>query len=153
MENIYNFLKLNDNLFSSGMPTPEQIPSIAENGVQVVINLATSKSEGWIPNEKELMEEQNITYYNIPVDWDNPTIRRTGRVHGYHGEAPSPKNTCSLSGKLPRHGLYRTVSIQLPGLVRRKRLQRSAKNMEPCRLSSLAKIYRKKSEDTVLSLS
>ena len=55
------------------MPTPEQISSIAENGVQVVINLATSKSEGWIPNEKELLEAQNITYYNIPVDWDNPT--------------------------------------------------------------------------------
>jgi protein tyrosine phosphatase (PTP) superfamily phosphohydrolase (DUF442 family) len=73
MENIYNFLKLSDSLFSSGMPTPEQIPSIAENGVQVVINLATSKSEGWIINEKELMEAQNITYYSIPVDWENPT--------------------------------------------------------------------------------
>jgi protein tyrosine phosphatase (PTP) superfamily phosphohydrolase (DUF442 family) len=74
MENIYNYLKLSDSLFSSGMPTPEQIPSIAKNGVQVVINLATSKSEGWILNEKELMEAQNITYYSIPVDWDNPTI-------------------------------------------------------------------------------
>jgi protein tyrosine phosphatase (PTP) superfamily phosphohydrolase (DUF442 family) len=55
------------------MPTPEQIPSIAESGVQVVINLATSKSEGWMENEKELVEAQNIAYYNIPVDWDNPT--------------------------------------------------------------------------------
>ena len=55
------------------MPTPEQIPSIAENGIQVVINLATSKSEGWIPNERELMEAQNINYYSIPVDWDAPT--------------------------------------------------------------------------------
>lgn len=74
MENIYNFLKLSDNLFCSGMPTPEQIPSIADNGVQVVINLATSNSEGWIPNEKELIEAQKITYYGIPVDWDNPTM-------------------------------------------------------------------------------
>jgi protein tyrosine phosphatase (PTP) superfamily phosphohydrolase (DUF442 family) len=73
MEDIDNDLKLSDSLFSSGMPTPEQIPSIAENGVQVVINLATSKSEGWIENEKELVEEQNIAYYSIPVDWDNPT--------------------------------------------------------------------------------
>ena len=73
MEHIYNYLKLGDSLFSSGMPTPEQIPSIVENGVQVVINLATSKSEGWIENEKELVEAQNIAYYNIPVDWDNPT--------------------------------------------------------------------------------
>lgn len=73
MENIYNYLKLSDTLFTSGMPTPEQIPSIAENGVQVVINLATSKSEHAIPNEKDLVEAQNIKYYNIPVDWNNPT--------------------------------------------------------------------------------
>jgi protein tyrosine phosphatase (PTP) superfamily phosphohydrolase (DUF442 family) len=75
MENIYNFLKLSDRLFSSGMPTAEQIPSIAKNGVQVVINLATSKSEGWMPNEKELVEAQNIAYYEVPVDWDDPTIK------------------------------------------------------------------------------
>jgi protein tyrosine phosphatase (PTP) superfamily phosphohydrolase (DUF442 family) len=74
MENIYNYLKLSDNLFSSGMPTPEQISSIAQSGVQVVINLATSKSEGWIPDEKERVEAQNITYYGIPVDWDNPLM-------------------------------------------------------------------------------
>jgi len=75
MENIYNFLKLSDRLFSSGMPTAEQIPSIAENGVQVVINLATSQSEGWIPNEKELVEAQDIAYYEILVDWDNPEMK------------------------------------------------------------------------------
>ena len=75
MEKIYNFLKLSDSLFCSGMPTAEQILSIAENGVQVVINLATDKSEGWMPNEKELVEAQNITYYNIPVDWDMPTTK------------------------------------------------------------------------------
>ena len=74
LEDIYNYLKLSDSLFSSGMPTPEQIPSITESGVQVVFNLATSKSEGWMPNEKELMEAQNITYYSIPVDWDAPTM-------------------------------------------------------------------------------
>jgi protein tyrosine phosphatase (PTP) superfamily phosphohydrolase (DUF442 family) len=73
MEDIYHYLKLNENLSSSGMPTVEQIPSIAENGVKVVINLATPKSESWIPNEKELTEAQNLTYYGIPVDWDAPT--------------------------------------------------------------------------------
>lgn len=52
------------------MPALEQIPVIAENGVQVVINLATSASEGALPNEKELVEAYNIRYYNIPVDWE-----------------------------------------------------------------------------------
>jgi protein tyrosine phosphatase (PTP) superfamily phosphohydrolase (DUF442 family) len=75
MENIYNYLKLSDNLFSSGMPTPEQILSIAKSGVQVVVNLATSTSEGWILNERELVEAQGIIYYGMPVDWDNPTMK------------------------------------------------------------------------------
>ena len=82
MEDIYNFLKLSDALFCSGMPPPEQIPSIAENGVQVVINLATSKSEGWMSNENELVEVQNMTYYSIPVDWDNPTMNNLNAFMG-----------------------------------------------------------------------
>jgi|SRR5258706_604646 len=73
IESIYNYLRLNDSLSSSGMPTPEQLPSIAENGVKVVVNLATSKSEGAIPNEKELVEKLGVSYFNIPVEWNNPT--------------------------------------------------------------------------------
>ena len=79
MENIYNYLKLSDGLLCSGMPTAEQISSIAEGGVQVVINLATDKSEGWMPNEKELVEAQNITYYEIPVEWENPTTENLNK--------------------------------------------------------------------------
>lgn len=74
LQEIYNYLQLGDTLHSSGMPTPEQISSLAKDGIQVVINLATSHSEGWMPNEKELLESQNITYHNVPVDWDNPTL-------------------------------------------------------------------------------
>jgi protein tyrosine phosphatase (PTP) superfamily phosphohydrolase (DUF442 family) len=73
MEKIYNYLKLSDSLHSGGMPTHEQISSLEKDGVRVVINLATSKSEGWMPNEKDLVEAQNIAYYEIPVDWENPT--------------------------------------------------------------------------------
>ncbi len=73
LEKIYNHLQLSDTLHSSGMPTPAQISSLAEDGVRAVINLSTSKSEGWIPNEKELVKTQHIAYYEIPVDWDNPT--------------------------------------------------------------------------------
>ena len=73
IEKLYNYLPLTDSLFSSGMPTAEQIPSLSEKQIGVVINLATSKSEGAIPNEKELVEAQGIKYYNIPVEWNNPT--------------------------------------------------------------------------------
>jgi protein tyrosine phosphatase (PTP) superfamily phosphohydrolase (DUF442 family) len=73
IEKLYNYLPLTDSLFSSGMPTAEQIPSLSEKQIGVVINLATYKSEGAIPNEKELVEAEGIKYYNIPVEWNNPT--------------------------------------------------------------------------------
>ena len=73
MKDIYNYLYYNEKLSSSGMPTPEQLKSVAQAGVRVVINLATSKSEGAIPNEKELVEANGMTYIHIPVDWNNPT--------------------------------------------------------------------------------
>ncbi len=74
LEEIYNHLQLSEMLHSGGMPTLAQIASLAADGVQVVVNLATPKSESWIPNERELVEAQGVAYYNIPVDWDNPTL-------------------------------------------------------------------------------
>ncbi|MCA1900255.1 MAG: protein tyrosine phosphatase family protein [Chloroflexi bacterium] len=65
---------MSEMLHSGGMPTLAQIASLAADGVQVVVNLATPKSESWIPNERELVEAQGVAYYNIPVDWDNPTL-------------------------------------------------------------------------------
>jgi protein tyrosine phosphatase (PTP) superfamily phosphohydrolase (DUF442 family) len=73
LSEIFNHLQLSDILHSSGMPTPTQLSSIGEAGIQIVINLATPKSEGWMPEEQERIEAQNIIYYGIPVDWDNPT--------------------------------------------------------------------------------
>ena len=74
LEEIYNHLQFSDTLHSSGMPTHSQVLSLAQDGVQVVINLATSQSEGWMPDEKDLVESKNIIYYGIPVDWDNPSM-------------------------------------------------------------------------------
>jgi protein tyrosine phosphatase (PTP) superfamily phosphohydrolase (DUF442 family) len=72
LNEIYNYLQLGDSLHSSGMPTPEQASSLAQDGIKVVINLATPKSENWMPDEQERVKAQNIAYYNIPVDWDSP---------------------------------------------------------------------------------
>ncbi|MGA7193698.1 MAG: protein tyrosine phosphatase family protein [Anaerolineales bacterium] len=70
---MYNFLQINETLSTSGMPKPDQIKDIATSGVKFVINLATSKSEDWIPNEAELVTNSGMNYLSIPVDWENPT--------------------------------------------------------------------------------
>lgn len=73
MKDIYNYLFYHGRLSSSGMPTAEQMKSVAEAGVQVVINLAPHDVPDAIPNEQELVESLGMVYLNIPVNWSTPT--------------------------------------------------------------------------------
>ena len=73
MNDIYNFLAYNELLSSSGMPTAEQMRSVAEAGVQVVINLAPHDVSNALPGEPELVNSLGMQYVNIPVTWGTPT--------------------------------------------------------------------------------
>jgi len=73
MKDIYNYLFYHDQLSSSGMPTAEQMSSVAEAGVELVINLALHDVTNAIPNETELVNSLGIQYINIPVNWSTPT--------------------------------------------------------------------------------
>lgn len=73
MNEIYNFLYYNETLSSSGMPTEAQVKSIAEAGVQLVINLAPHDVSNAILEEEKVVNSFGIAYINIPVNWDTPT--------------------------------------------------------------------------------
>jgi protein tyrosine phosphatase (PTP) superfamily phosphohydrolase (DUF442 family) len=72
VEKIYNYMPLSDTLSSSGMPTAEQMKSVAEAGTQVVINLAPHDVPRAIPNEGELVTALGMEYLNFPVIWRTP---------------------------------------------------------------------------------
>jgi protein tyrosine phosphatase (PTP) superfamily phosphohydrolase (DUF442 family) len=73
LEDIFHFLPLSESLYTSGMPTAEQLAGVAESGIQVVINLAMPDSERALPDEGSLVESLGMTYIGIPVQWDHPT--------------------------------------------------------------------------------
>jgi protein tyrosine phosphatase (PTP) superfamily phosphohydrolase (DUF442 family) len=72
-EEIRNFLPLSENLFTGGMPKAEQLRDAAEQGVQVVINLALHDIPNSLPEEEKLVRSFGMTYINIPVLWNHPT--------------------------------------------------------------------------------
>ena len=73
MNELYNYKFFHEKLSSSGMPTAEQMKTVAEAGVQLVINLAPHDVQHAIPNEPELVESLGMQYINIPVNWGTPT--------------------------------------------------------------------------------
>lgn len=74
LETIRNFQVVDERLSSSGQIGYEQIPLLAEQGFEVVVNLAVADEER---NGREgfLVAQQGLTYVHIPVDWQEPTLR------------------------------------------------------------------------------
>ena len=69
---IYHFVKIDERTLTSGQPTEEQLRAAAEQGVQVVINLATLDSESAFPDEAILVRSLGMAYHHIPVVWTKP---------------------------------------------------------------------------------
>lgn len=73
VEDIANYMKIKDNLSSSGQPTDIQFPIIQKAGFTVVINLSTTDFVESNPkNEADLVTRLGMKYYHIPVDFSNP---------------------------------------------------------------------------------
>jgi protein tyrosine phosphatase (PTP) superfamily phosphohydrolase (DUF442 family) len=71
-EEIYNFMHLSESLSSSGMPTADQMKSVAEAGTEVVINLAPQDVPNALPDEGKLVGSLGMEYLNFPVTWRAP---------------------------------------------------------------------------------
>lgn len=70
---IYNYLKIDENLTTSGQPTKEQFFLIRDQGYKIIINLAPDNSENSLQDESLLLEKLGLTYIHIPVDFKKPS--------------------------------------------------------------------------------
>jgi protein tyrosine phosphatase (PTP) superfamily phosphohydrolase (DUF442 family) len=69
---ITNYLVINDNLLTGGMPTADQLPVLQFEKIDLVVNLAIEDSPSATSNEREILNSLGISYHNIPVVWEDP---------------------------------------------------------------------------------
>ena len=71
---VYNFVKISDQLSTSGQISLDDIDSVDSAGFDVVVNLAPAR---WERNFEEgfRVTQAGMTYIQIPVDWANPALR------------------------------------------------------------------------------
>jgi len=74
LDQIRAYVPISDNLATSGQITVDQIEDIKAAGFDVIVNLATARRE---QNGEEAfaVAEAGLTYINIPVVWEEPTLR------------------------------------------------------------------------------
>lgn len=73
INNILNTIIINDNIGTSGQPTPPQFMDIADADYRTVINLAMPDSDNALPDEGGFVTELGLNYFHIPVPFDAPT--------------------------------------------------------------------------------
>jgi len=75
MKSILNYIKINDNISTSGQPSKKQFKIIAENNFDVVINLAMH-NKGALKEEDKIVSKNGMIYIHIPITWKSPEIER-----------------------------------------------------------------------------
>ena len=69
---IYNYLRLAGDLATAGQPLEEEIPLIANEGFEVVINLAMEDLDYSLEDERGLVTGLGMVYEHLPVIWLDP---------------------------------------------------------------------------------
>lgn len=71
-EALYNAIRVSEAILTSGQPTAEQFRAVATAGFGTVINLAPYEPDHALAHEAEIVGSLGMTYYHIPVVWDDP---------------------------------------------------------------------------------
>jgi len=76
MKKILNYIKINGNISTSGQPTKKEIEMIKNDGFEVIINLALNNSSNALENEDEIVSSLGLSYFHIPVDFEDPKVEQ-----------------------------------------------------------------------------
>ena len=71
---VYNFVQISERLATSGQITSADITAVDEAGYDVVVNLAPAREDRNF-EEGFRVTEAGMTYIQIPVDWQDPSLR------------------------------------------------------------------------------
>ena len=74
MNKILSYVKINELISTSGQLKIEELELIANEGFEVVINLAVPTTSNALENEDKIVSSLNMSYIHIPVDFENPKI-------------------------------------------------------------------------------
>jgi protein tyrosine phosphatase (PTP) superfamily phosphohydrolase (DUF442 family) len=67
-----NYVTATERLHTAGQPDAATLATLAEQGFELVVNLAPPSSSGAVADEGKLVAEDGPTYVNIPVVWQKP---------------------------------------------------------------------------------
>ena len=75
MQPPINFYQSTSSIATSGQPDKAQLHQIADEGYEAVVNLAMHDSENALVDEGSLVASLGMSYFNIPVPFEEPDVQ------------------------------------------------------------------------------
>lgn len=72
---ISNYIKINNQISTAGQPTKKEFKQIANEGFEVVINLAMH-NKGALKKEDKIVSKNGMMYIHLPITWEAPEVDR-----------------------------------------------------------------------------
>jgi protein tyrosine phosphatase (PTP) superfamily phosphohydrolase (DUF442 family) len=74
IDQAYNYRAVSETVATAGVLKPEQLATLGDDGIEVVINLLPDSSESAVKEEKTIVQDQGIEYWYLPVDFSAPRL-------------------------------------------------------------------------------
>jgi protein tyrosine phosphatase (PTP) superfamily phosphohydrolase (DUF442 family) len=74
LEEIRNWLAVDERIATAGQPSESQLREVAGAGYAVVVNLGLLDPRYCLPDEAGLAASLGLRYHHIPVQFDAPTV-------------------------------------------------------------------------------
>lgn len=82
LDKLLNFHQFSTSIASSGQPGADQFRDIADHGYVAVINLAMPDADNALADEGSIVTGLGMSYFHIPVPFDNPTLEHLKKFIG-----------------------------------------------------------------------
>lgn len=73
-EKVFNFVKVNDHIATSGQPSEEELRHLGGEGYECILNIAPYDHRYSITDEAGLVDSLNMEYIHLPIDFSNPLL-------------------------------------------------------------------------------
>jgi len=74
IDRAYNYRLVSKKVATSGVLQPEGLAVLSDDGIEVVMNLMPDDSEYAVKGEREIIQDQRIEYWYLPVDFSAPNL-------------------------------------------------------------------------------
>jgi protein tyrosine phosphatase (PTP) superfamily phosphohydrolase (DUF442 family) len=112
IDQAYNFRVVSDTIATAGVLKPKQLAALSKAGIEVVMNLMPDNSEYAVKGEKQIIVDQGIEYWYLPVDFSDPKLEDYEQFKGKMRQSEGKKLLIHCAANYRVSAFYSRYAIE-----------------------------------------